>query len=633
MIIEAIVLGFVTAFLSFSFLGWKENREFSLSKTLTVNAVGTVGGGIILSIIFYFFPPAFVGLWGGFFRVLALPMIIGSVVCIFISMDDEDGNGTLLQIVKIVAVVVTGIIVALTPMMYANELHDIPEVTVIENISVANGVLDPIDIKHVLLVDKDLAYSLAQNIMGTRDNLGSIYEVQKGELHIQIVNGHEFWIAPLEFQDYWKWNAKRTSPGFIMVDAEDPFAEAKMYTGYNMKYMPSAYWSSWLYRHVYSQGYSDVKLEDITFEITDDLLPRWTITTTKPTINNDGYVVISLLIVNPENGEIKKYSVGNVPEWVDRVSPEGLAIDYATWYGEFTRGWWNARGPFMAIHEDVNKLTSVSSRDNGDSFSSSNKQKMFFVYGNDGRSYWFSGLTSHSSADQSLTGIVLVDVKDPKKILHIKMTGANEQAALDIVNSKYTNFPDRYGTALIPYNVYGVLTYIIPVDSHTSSGNVFQEVGFVDAKSKHVVVKPTKEEALEEYKSYLANKGIKKALTSESTNEVLTAVVKRIGDVTLSGRTSYRLWLNNSDAIFSVNPNLFPTVVLTNLNDEVTIAYADTGDTVLEVNAFTNSNVKARIGLDQIALDQETANLTQKKEENWDLQEEYQEKLDELRRT
>ena len=629
MILEAIMFGFLIAFLSFSFLGWKDG-EFSLGKTLTVNGAGTIGGGIILSIIFYLSPPAFVGLWGGYFRILIIPMLVGSVICAIISMSDEDGKGTVLQILKILAIFVTAAIIFYTPFMHADELYDMPEVTVIEDFNVANGVLDPIDTKHVRLVDKDLAYSLAQNIMGTKDNLGSIYEIRKGELHIQIVNGHEFWIAPLEFQSYWKWSAKRTSPGFIMVDAEDPFAEAKMFTGYDMQYMPSAYFGNWLHRHVYSQGYSDVKLEDITFEVTDELRPYWTITTTRPTINNDGYVVVSLLVVDAVSGEIKEYSPENVPDWVDRVTPESLAIDYATWYGEFEGGWWNARGLIGAIHENVNVLTSVSSRSNGDDFGS-NKQEMFFVYGNDGRSYWFSGLTSHSSADQSLTGIVLVDVKDPKKILHIKMTGANEQAALDIVNSKYTNFPDRYGTALIPYNIYGVLTYIIPVDSHTSSGNVFQEVGFVDAKTKHVVVKPTKEEALEEYKAYLATKNIKVALTSESTDQVLTATVERLGDVTLSGRTSYRLWLNGSDAIFSVNPNLFPVVVITNLDDEISITYADTGDTVLEVNAFTNSNVKARIGLDQIALDAETANLTYKKETNWDLQQNYTDELDRLR--
>ena len=259
------------------------------------------------------------------------------------------------------------------------------------------------------------------------------------------------------------------------------------------------------------------------------------------------------------------------------------------------------------------------------------QQEMFFVYGSDGRPYWFSGMTSHSSADQSLTGIILFDVKDPGKAFYIKMTGANEQAALDAINSKYTNFPDRYGTALIPYNVYGILTYIIPVDSHTDSGNVFQGVGFVDAKAKQAIVGDTKEKALELYKSYLATRGIKRALTSGSTEETITAIVERTGDVTTSGVTSYRLRLNGSDAIFSISPNLFPVVVLTEVNDKITISYSDTGDTVLEANNFTNYNVKVRIGLDQIALDQKAANLTHKKETNWEVQQNYTDKLDQLR--
>lgn len=173
--------------------------------------------------------------------------------------------------------------------------------------------------------------------------------------------------------------------------------------------------------------------------------------------------------------------------------------------------------------------------------------------------------------------------------------------------------------------------YIIPVDSHTDSGNVFQGVGFVDAKAKQAIVRDTKEDALDAYKSYLATKGIKRAPTSESTEKTMTATIERMGDVTLSGRTSYRLLLNGSDAIFSVSPSLFPVVVITNLNDEISITYADTGDTVLDVTNFTNYNIKTRIGLDQIALDAETANLTYKEETNWEVQQNHTDELDRLR--
>ena len=619
MILEA----FIVAFLSFFYLGWS-NGKFDLAKTISVNIAATVIGGLLIGALFYLILPAYIGILWGWYGVIALPMIIGSVILIIMS-SNEDGWGILIQIGKIAVVLIGFLIIITTGFFHSDELYNIPQVTEIQNTSAPNGIFDPIDTKHVRLVDQDLAYSLAHNIIGSDiNNLGSIYEIKKEEIHIQMVKNHEYWVAPLEFQDYWKWDNRKTSPGFIMIDAEDPFAEAKLYTGYNMRYMPSAYWGNFLDRHVYTNGYSRVQLEDFTFEVTDELLPRWTVSKTKPTINNDGYIVESVISVDPESGKIEEYPVGQVPAWIDRVTPERIAKDYATWRGALVHGWWNAYG-FVNIHEDVNELTTVTTK-NGES------QEMFFVYGSDNKPYWFSGMTSQSYSDQSLTSIVLVDARDPTRMIRIKMSGANEQGALDAVNSYFTNYPDRFGTAIIPYNVYGVLTYIIPVDSHTSSGNIFQAVGFVDAMSKHAVVRETKELALEEYKDYLATKNINKvALTSESQNRFLTGIVQRIGEVTQSGKSSFRLWLDDSDAIFSVNPTFFPVVSVTNVNDKVNITYIDTGDTVLEVGKFSNENVKARIGKDQIALDRETANLTMQKTENWDKQQELQKEIERLK--
>ena len=580
---------------------------------------------ILLSVTFYLFPPALVGIWNGWYRVLLIPAIITSVILLIYSITEEDMYGSTLQVVKIGILVLATVFVALTVPMHADELHDMMDVTEIDNFTEASTLFADIDTNHPRLVDIDLAYSLAQTIIGKGDNLGSIYEVRKDELHIQIVNGHEFWIAPLEFQDIWKWFAKRTSPGFIMVDAEDPFAEAELYTGYNMKYMPSAYFGSNLHRHVYSQGNSKVKLADYTFEVTDELVPYWTVTRTLPTINNDAYIVESVLTIEPESGDDKKYLIGSLPGWIDRYTPEKIAIDYSTWYGEFGDGWWNSRGLIGAIQEDVNVLTTVPQRD------SDATKKMYFVFGSNGKPYWFSGLTSPTSSDESLTGVILVDAINPQKAYHIKMSGANEKAALDTINSEYTNFPDRYGTALIPYNVYGVWTYIIPVDSHTDSGNVFQEVGFVEAATKHAVVKGTKEEALEEYKDYLTSKDIKRAITSSSMTKTLTARVERIGDYSLSGKTSYGLLLNNSNAIFSVNPNLFPVVMVTNPSDVVNITYTDTGESLLKVSIFINNNITVRESDEQISMNIQIGNLTEKKETNWERQQELDEEMKKLR--
>lgn len=621
MILEA----FAIALVSFLCVVWDTKGKIDIGKTLLITGAGTILGGFVLWGLFYLILPAFVGVWGGWFRVTWFFILLGSAICFLMSAGASDKRGMALQCLKFGAVLLTLGIILVTPYQYANDLYNIPQVTEVSNISAPNGVLDPINIRHVRLVDQDLAYSLAQNIIGgSGNNLGSIYEVEKDEIHIQIVKGHEYWVAPLEFQGYFKWSSERISPAFIMIDAENPLAEAKMYRGYNMAYMPSAYWRHNLQRHIYSHGYSKVKLEDFTFEVTDELVPRWTVSVTKPTINNDGYVVKSVLEVNPETGEIKEHPVGKVPVWIDRVTPERIAIDYATWKGALADGWWNAYGIFVT-HKNVNEVTTVKREDD-------TTQEMFLVYGSDNNPYWFSGMTSPSSKDQSLTSIVLVDARNPKRMIRITMTGGNEQAALDAVNAEFSQFPDRYGTALIPYNIYGVLTYIVPIDSHKDSGNIFQGVAFFDAVTKQAIVGDTKEQALQAYKEYLTTKNVAIALTSESDQKTIAGSVNRIGQMTSLGRSSFNIWLDSSDAIFSVNPNLFPAVVLTDTNDRVNMTYIDTGDSVLEVSAFYNDNVKVRVGKEQAALDQETAILEEQKETNWDVQQDLTDQIENLRK-
>jgi hypothetical protein len=467
---------------------------------------------------------------------------------------------------------------------------------------------------------------LAKNVLGDPSGtLASIYEIDKDEMTLQLIKGHEFYVAPLEFQGIAKWNSRKTTPGFVMVDAENPYATPQIFTGYSMRYMPSAYFGDYLNRYVYSQGYQNVKLEDFTFEVTDNLQPYWTVTRTHPTVNNDGYVVDSVITVNPETGAIKEYALGSIPDWIDRVTPKDIAINYATWNGAFVHGWWNAYG-ILNIHLDVNELTTLKTKE-GDT------NEMFYVTGSNGRPYWFGGMTAASSSSQSLTSIMLVDAKDPRNILKIRMTGANEQAALDTVNSQYTNFPDRFGTAIIPYNVYGELTYIIPIDSHpeSGSGNVYQGVGFVDAMDKHAVTGLTKEIVAEDYIKYLVSKKVQIALTSETGQESVRGEVMRVGTTIVDGQSSYRLWLNDSNMIFAVDPGLFPVVTVTGPGDAVNIVYVDTGDPVANANNFSNYIVKARVSKEQVSLNKETGNLTQQQTANWNPQQVMEKQIQQLR--
>lgn len=625
MIEKALFFGFFVAFLSCLYLGFSNGR-FDLGKTLAVNFGGTIVFGLILAFIFYMGLPSFVGIWGGWYGVIAVPVLIASLVICFV--DNSDGKTLILQVLKVFAILIGFLVIAFTPVMHWNDLYNIPQVMEIDNVSQAANIIGFTDPNHPRVVDIDLAYSKAHTIISDKKhNYGSIYEIRKSELHMQRIKGHEFWVVPMEFQDsYGKWDDKKISPGFVMVDAEDPFADARLVTGYNLKYLPSAYWGAWLPRYVYGLGYTDVNIETPIFEVTDNLDPYWVIPLTVPTVNNDGEVVRSVLTVQAETGNYKEYSLDQVPAWVDRVTPERLANKYATWKGAYVHGWWNVHGPSLFVSgADISELTTTTTR-GGD------QQVMYFITATDGRSYWFGGMTSNADSDQSLTSIVLVDSRDPTRVIRIGATGANEQAAMDALNAKFSQNPNWYGTAVIPYIVYGELTYVIPYDAHTSTGNNFEGVGFVHAGKRAVATGPTKEKAAENYKALLAEMKIQEAISSESLMKTIQGIVIRTGTAIASGQSVTMLWLNSSDIVFKVDSVLYPTASLTQVNDAVNISYIDTMDTAVGVEKFTNDMVKARIGKDQIRMDAELGNLTKQKEENWDVQEDLVRQLENKRK-
>lgn len=617
MIATAFFMALFVALISSIYLAFEDSR-FNLVKTLKVFVVSTIISTIVITVIFYLAPPAIVGIWNGWFRVIFIYFVIISVILLIYSMLEEDAIGAIIQGIKICVMLLAFGYLLATPIMFDNELHDLPKIVVLQNLSEANGIFDPIDLKHIRLVDRDLAYSLGSNIIGSRDNFGSIYRVEKDDFHIQTVNNHLWWVAPLEFQGYGKWRLEMTSPGFIMVDAEDPFATPQMYTDYEMKYLPSSYWGNYLYRYVYAQGYSHYKLEDITFEVTDELLPRWTISATRPTINNDGSVVKLLLVVDPEGyRDIEEYLPKDAPEWVDRVIPERIAANYMTYYGTFVHGWWNYNGIYVS-QKDVNVPTGGLATE------------LFFVHGADQRPFWFGGMTSPSNQDHSLTSIILTDARTG--ILYkFPMSGANEQAALDAINSKYSEKPNWYGTAPIPYNVNGILTYIVPITAHEGSGNIYQGVGFVDAMTKHAVIGETKEDTIAEYQKYLSTKGINLAISTSNSIETIGGIVSRIGDFITDGKSNSRIIVDSSDIIFTVDPGLWPEASITQIKDVVNISYTETGDTIVVATSFDNLNVTTRVSPEQEELDKIIAKSDEKIKTNWDVQKEASDTLDQLR--
>lgn len=620
MISEAIIVALLAAF----FIGFKDGK-LDINKTAGYYFSAGFITFLVMIVVAYLFQPAFVGIWNGYYRIAVFPIIIVSLLYLLISGENSEGKEITIQAFKIVVVIVVGLYLAFTGPLYADQLYKIPEVQVFKNISEPNGIIDPINPEHVRLIDQKMASYLGNKIIGQYGNIGSQYEVLEEDFHIQKVNDRLWWVAPLEFRGYGIWTNVRTSPGFVMVDAEDAYVEPKLVLNHQMRYLPSAYFGDNIERYAYSLGYEHTRLEDYTFEITDNLEPRITVSITHPTILNDGDITDGVLVINPETGEYKEYPIGSVPDWIDRVVPERIAKNYVSWLGEYVHGWWNANGWFVS-QKDVNEPTTVTVKGKQ---SGTEKIELFLVYGSNKDPYWFVGMTSSSESDQSLTSIILTDVRTGK-LYQYMMSGANEQAVLDAVDSDVSLYKTWFGAAPIPYNVYGRLTYIVPIFAETDRGNLFKEVAFVDSMTSHVVRSDTKAKAAEMYKAYLVNKGLEVALTQSSAEKTVAGIVLRISDVIADGTSSFRMWLDNSDIIFAVDPLVFHEVAVTVAGDKVNISYDDTGDDVVAVNKFEDLNISARVSKEKLVMQQDIGNRTNRTAV-WDEKKQLEERLNKIK--
>lgn len=576
MLVESIIVALIASF----FLGF-EDKKFSLKKTFKYYGITAIVGTVLIYVYLYLFTPAFVGVLGGYYIVAAIPILIISALYIFTGKSNNSDNIEIgIQALKIIAVIGIFIYLLATPILDNQKLHDIPQVKVYNNISQGSNFA-PIDAQNMRIVDQSMAYYLGNKVIGSSEqNLGSQFEVKQNDFTIQNVNGRLYWVAPLEFRGIFKWWSAKTSPGFIMVDAEDPSAPAKLYTGYKMKYMTSSFLGDYIIRHLYSNGYQNVELKDINFEVTDKLQPRWVVSLTTPSVLNSGDVVKGVAVIDPENGDITEYSLGNAPEWVDRVMPEELARNYLSWYGKYIHGWLNS----VITEKDVNVVSS------GD---------MWLIHGNNGQAYWFAGMTSSSSKDQSLTSIALVNSRDGTVNLY-RMNGWNEQAVMDAVNVTVSNFKNYHSSAPIPYDCSGRLAYVVPIAASSENGEIFQEIGIVDAITGHVSLGNTKAIAFEGYRRYLNENGYNFAITSSRAIGNITGIVNRISGIISANNLDYRLiYLNNSNIIFEIPISQYPEAALTNIGDTVNMTYEDTRDSVITVDSFNNSGIDVRISAEQ----------------------------------
>ncbi|WP_255288639.1 MULTISPECIES: cell shape-determining protein [Bacillus cereus group] len=407
-----------------------------------------------------------------------------------------------------------------------------------------------VDLKELPTIDKELARNYADKKLGEIPALGSQMEV--GDLTIQQIRGKLYYVAPLEHTGIFKWfeNSKGTK-GFIKVSATDS-QDVELVTSVkgkdvNLKYLPSSYFNSNLYRHVYL-NHPTKGVKGYTFELDDEGNPYWVASVYKRTIGRSGEVITGTLVIDPQTGKMKEYSIKDTPKWVDIIQPKSTIADYLDYWGEYVHGYIN--------FSNQDKLETT--------------EGMQVIY-NNGECYFYTGISSVGK-DESTVGFVLANTRTGKTSFY-KVSGATETASMQSAEGSVQQL--RY-TATFPIliNVQNEPTYFLTLKDKKG---LVKSYAMVNVENYNIVaIGDSLQATLNNYVKSLAGKSSHTNLNSNGLERSEVGTIERIGSLTNeNGQVFYILLKEKPNTLLMVPSSISKELPLSKEGDKVKFSYIE----------------------------------------------------------
>jgi len=491
-----------------------------------------LGLAIVLGAINYFSMVKTIGI-----NLLILFMVMFTIGfwSVYISFQMEKSKKMIPGILLIFVLLIT----AVSPFLMTKNLHALTEIDVVP------GKPVEIDTTHVRQVNYEYAKWKADKVVGEMGN-----RVMIGELEIILYQGQLTWVCPLIHRDFFKqWNFDVT-PGYILVDAEDPAKEAIMVDDYAVDYSyENEYFSQYMHRIVYNQ-YPDYD-QHWAFEIDENGSPWVIVTLSQPTVSYSGDVAKNVLVVSPINKSMTSYVFGDQPAWIDNAFPEELAELYCEWWGSYQNGFWNT----VFTEEDVMQPTAKNNAysQGGGGFGTD----VYMIVGENNQTFWFTDFTSPASSDQSMVGYILMNTRTGESNFYRVNGLLNGYAAMEAATAKVTNFVGWYATQPIFLIIDGNETWFTPIHSGT---NILQKVALVRALDGEVTMGDTLEEVLTGFTPI------------EVVNETVLTIngsVTIIHSYVVDGETEWYLEINGT--VLYSGPETQPFLI--EIGDNITVEY------------------------------------------------------------
>ncbi|CDZ24975.1 hypothetical protein CCDG5_1879 [[Clostridium] cellulosi] len=424
--------------------------------------------------------------------------------------------------------------------------------------------LQPLDVSQLPIVDADLAYKLADKKLGEKPALGS--QVTLGTPTIQRVNGKLVWVVPLEHSGFFKWLSSMSgTPGYIVVSATDP-RDVSYKENYKIKYQPRAYLFDKLERHARLDGGLFTGLTDYSFELDDTGRPYWVVTTYKNLLGFSMPEATGALIIDAQTGKTRRYSISNMPDWVDRVQPQSFIMRQLNNRGEYIHGVWNFS--------------------NKDKFETSDGS--IIVY-NNGRCYLFTGITSVGE-DESAVGFVMVDMVTKKPYLY-EIGGATEYAAQKSAEGKVQHLKYTASYPIIT-NVNGEPTYCMTLKDNAG---LIKQYAFVSVKDYTTVgTGETITAALDDFNHKIRENSSGNLEETKSLKQTVKGTISRFAAESQNGSTVYKFTLTEkSGLLFTAAYDVSNQLALTKEGDKVSFTCEKESENIYKVSSFTNETLSS----------------------------------------
>lgn len=379
-------------------------------------------------------------------------------------------------------------------------------------------------------IDRSMAERLGSRKIGEVLDLVSQFRVSDEYTQIAY-KGDSVRVSPLEYVNFFRWFSNRGNgiPYYVMVDMVSGEADL-IDLEETLRYSHSGFLGDDIKRHIFTH-HPTVLFEKPVFELDEEGNPFYVAPIVKRQFSFLGPKdVVGIFVVDAQSGEIERYGLDEVPDWVDRVYPANLVMEQINYNGMYQNGFWNS------------VITKRNVIQNAGGYN-------YIVLDND--LYLYTGLTSVTSDDSNI-GFLLVNSRT-KESRRYNISTATEWSVMDSAEGSVQE-KEYISTFPLLFNMNEKPVFQV---SLKDEAGLIKLYAFVDALNyQRVGIGSSLERAWVDYTGGIAvpDEEIVDENAEEISMETISGEITLIQDVVIAGETTYYFTLNNDNEVIYIAP-------------------------------------------------------------------------------